>query len=136
MCNSFFGCNDRNFNHEFIQLFVNKFDCHRQITINDVQFSAVLSGDEEIPCIDTQAVGIADFAQSENSVEYTINATGIEDATAGHIHYGIEGENGQVIVTLFIFDTSHDQVPESGTISADNLTGPLEGIQVKSQGLI
>lgn len=39
-------------------------------------------------------------------------------------------ENGPVIVALFKFDTSQDQVYESWTISADNLTGPLEGMQV------
>ena len=68
---------------------------------SDTQYSAVLSGDEEVPLVDTQAVGIADFSPAENSVDYTINATGIEGTTAGHIHYGIEGENGPIIVTLF-----------------------------------
>ncbi|MDN5868753.1 MAG: CHRD domain-containing protein [Candidatus Nitrosocosmicus sp.] len=63
-------------------------------------------------------------------MEYTINATGIIGATAAHIHYGIEGENGSVIVTLFKFDTSPDKVSESGTISADNLPVPLEGMHV------
>ena len=53
----------------------------------DTQYSAVLSGDEEVPPVETQAVGIADFAPAENSVEYTINATEIEGTTAGHIHY-------------------------------------------------
>lgn len=41
---------------------------------------------------DTQLVGVANFVPSENSVEYTINAFGIELTTAGRIHCGIEGE--------------------------------------------
>ena len=75
-------------------------------------------------------VGIADFAPAENSVDYTINATEIEGTTAGHIHFGIEGENGPIIVTLFKYDTPQNQVSESGTITAGNLTGPLQGMQV------
>ena len=39
-------------------------------------------------------------------------------------------ENGPVIVTQFKFDSSQDQVSESGTISADILTGPMEGMQI------
>ena len=97
---------------------------------SDTQYSAVLSGDEEVPPVDTQAVGIADFSPAENSVGYTINATEIEGTTAGHIHYGIEGENGPIIVTLFKYDTPQNQVSESGTITAENLTGPLQGMQV------
>ena len=31
----------------------------------DTQYSAVLSGDEKVPPVDTQAVGIADFAPAE-----------------------------------------------------------------------
>ena len=50
---------------------------------------------------DTQIVGVANFLPSENSVEYTINASGIEVTTAGSIHCGIEGENRHVIVTPF-----------------------------------
>ncbi len=97
---------------------------------SETQYSAVLSGDDEVPPVDTQAVGIADFAPAENSVEYTINATEIEGTTAGHIHFGIEGENGPIIVTLFKYDAPQNEVSESGTITAENLTGPLQGMQV------
>ena len=54
---------------------------------------------------DTQIVGVANSVPSENSVEYTINTSGIELTTAGRIHCGIEGENRQVIVTPFKYDT-------------------------------
>ena len=53
---------------------------------SDTQHRVVLSGDEIVPPVDTQAVGIADFLQAENTAEYTTNATGIEGTTAGHIH--------------------------------------------------
>ena len=36
----------------------------------------------------------------------------IEDVTAGHIHYGVKGENGPVIVTLFKYGTPMNEVSE------------------------
>ena len=54
----------------------------------------------------------------------------IEDVTAGHIHYGVKGENGPVIVTLFKYETPMNEVSESGThyilkTLKDNLQGNL-----------
>ncbi|MGA9842862.1 MAG: CHRD domain-containing protein [Nitrososphaeraceae archaeon] len=45
--------------------------------------------------------------------------------TAGHIHYGVKGENGPVIVTLFKYETPMNEVSESGTITSENLEGLL-----------
>ena len=47
--------------------------------------------------------------------------------TAGHIHYGVKGKNGPVIVTLFKYETPMNEVSESGTITSENLKGPLAG---------
>ena len=47
--------------------------------------------------------------------------------TAGQIHYGVKGENGPVIVTLFKYETPMNEVSESGTITSENLKGPLAG---------
>lgn len=98
----------------------------------NVDYSTVLSGDQEVPPVNTSAAGIADFSPSDDgdSVEYTITADDIEAATAGHIHFGIEGQNGPVAVTLFEFDSPQDEVSESGTINSDDLVGPLEGMQI------
>lgn len=93
-------------------------------------YSTVLSGDQEVPPVDTQATGIADFTVGGDNVDYTINATDVEGVTAGHIHYGIEGENGPVVATLFDFDSPRSEVSESGTITADDLSGPLEGMKI------
>ncbi|TVP41118.1 exported protein of unknown function [Candidatus Nitrosocosmicus arcticus] len=95
---------------------------------SDTGYGTFLSVDEDVPTMYTHAVGIADFASSENSIEYIMKATGKEGSTAGHIHYGIEGEYGPVVVPLFKYDTPQNQISESGAISADNLTGPLEGV--------
>lgn len=99
---------------------------------SNVEYSTVLSGDQEVPPVNTQATGIADFSPSNDgdSMDYTITATDIEAVTAGHIHFGIEGQNGPVAVTLFEFDSTQNEVSESGTINADDLSGPLEGMQI------
>jgi hypothetical protein len=103
--------------------------------INDstnVEYSTVLSGDQEVPPVNTQATGIADFSPSNDgdSIDYTITATDIEEVTAGHIHFGIESQNGPVVATLFEFDSPQNEVSESGTINSDDLSGPLEGMQI------
>ncbi|CAN5806039.1 hypothetical protein BH23THE1_BH23THE1_18500 [soil metagenome] len=62
-------------------------------------------------------------------MEYTIDATGIEGATAGHIHCGIEGRTDQSLslyLSLILLRTKF----LSWKISADYLTGPVEGMQV------
>lgn len=101
-------------------------------SIGNVDYSTVLSGDQEVPPVNTSAAGIADFSPSDDgdSIDYTITADDIEAATAGHIHFGIEGQNGPVAVTLFEFDSPQDEVSESGTINAEDLSGPLEGMQI------
>jgi hypothetical protein len=66
----------------------------------------------------------------EDSISYTVNATDIQAVTAGHIHSGHLGENGPVVVTLFNYDSPQDGVSEGGTITADNLEGPMAGSQL------
>ena len=99
---------------------------------SNVEYSTVLSGDQEVPPVNTQATGIADFSPSDDGdgIDYTITATDIEAVTAGHIHFGIEGQNGPVAVTLFDFDSPQNEVSESGTIKTNDLSGPLEGMQI------
>jgi hypothetical protein len=86
-----------------------------------------LSGSEEVPPVQTEATGVAEFTPGENSVGYSINATNIEGVTAGHIHLGKQGENGPIVVTLFKYDSPMNQVSENGTFTADKLEGPLAG---------
>ncbi len=94
---------------------------------------ANLSGQEEVPPVDTQATGMAEFTPvmpSNETVDFNVNATGIQGVTAGHIHNGIQGENGEVVVTLFNFDTPQNEVSENGTIAASNLEGPMQGMVI------
>jgi hypothetical protein len=90
-----------------------------------------LTGDEEVPPVQTEAKGIAEISPSgADSIGYAVNATNIEGVTAGHVHFGKIGENGPVVVTLFKYDTPKDEVSESGMITADKLEGPMAGKQI------
>ena len=89
-----------------------------------------LTGSEEVPPVQTEATGVAEITPGVDSISYNINATNIEGVTAGHIHLGAKGENGPIVVTLFKYDTPMNEVSENGTITADNLEGPMAGKQI------
>lgn len=93
-------------------------------------FSANLTGQEEVPPVDTQATAEVIFvpiAPANETIEYYLNSTNISGVTQGHIHSGEKGVNGPVVVTLFNYNNTQDGVSENGTISSSNLEGPLQG---------
>jgi hypothetical protein len=96
----------------------------------DQKFTATLSGQEEVPPTNSQATGMAEFTVTGDSVEYTVNASGMQGVTAGHIHSGKQGENGPVVVTLFKNDTPTNEVSETGSVTPDKLEGPMAGKQL------
>lgn len=96
---------------------------------------ANLSGQEEVPPVQTQATGMADFIVMGDTVNYTVNASNIQGATAGHIHLGKPGENGPVVITLFNYDTPMDQVSETGSFTAADQEGPMTGQPYQELGM-
>jgi hypothetical protein len=95
------------------------------------KFVINLSGSEEVPPVQTEATGVAEFIpMGTDSIAYSVNATNIESATAGHIHLGAKDENGPIVVTLFKYDSPMNEVSENGTITADKLEGPMAGKQI------
>jgi hypothetical protein len=97
------------------------------------KFGFNLNGTEEVPPVQTNATGIANISAytiATDSLTYSINATNIKDVTAGHVHFGKQGENGPIVVTLFKYDPPRNEVLETGTITADKLEGPFKGKQV------
>lgn len=94
------------------------------------EFAANLTGQQEVPPVDTQATGEAILVQDmplNQTIHYFVNATGIQGANQGHIHSGAQGENGPIVVTLFKFDSPQNTVLQNGTIAATNLEGPMQG---------
>jgi CHRD domain len=97
------------------------------------KFGFNLTGSEEVPPVQTDATGLAEISPytiAGDSISYTVNVTNINDATAGHIHFGNPGENGPIVFTMFQYDPPRDEVLETGTITADKLEGPMSGKQV------
>jgi hypothetical protein len=111
-------------------------------------YSASLSGQSEIPSVNTQASGEATFdssaqaaalgsataaASSSNQMAYEINLQNIDEVTAAHIHTGNDDENGPIVVTLFDPETPTDEINGelvNGTLTSQNLEGPLDGRQI------
>ena len=63
-------------------------------------FTAVLSGAEEVPAVPTSATGTADLSVDGDQITYTVNVTDLVNAVVAHIHIEVPGENGPVRMNL------------------------------------
>lgn len=63
-------------------------------------FTATLTGANEVPAVTTTATGTATLSLSGNQITYTINATNLQNAVLGHIHLAAAGVNGPVRLNL------------------------------------
>jgi hypothetical protein len=94
-------------------------------------FSAMLSGGDEVPPVDTAVTGVASFTwNGEQAIKYDLNVTGMDKVTAAYIYNAPKGQNGDVVVTLFKADNPTGQISGSlanGTITPSNLEGKMQG---------
>jgi hypothetical protein len=90
-------------------------------------FVANLSGDNEVPARDTQAVGVATFKLRDDGAAllFKINVANLDNAVAAHIHCGVPGVNGPVGVTLFGGAPAGGVV--NGTLAEGTITAPDPG---------
>ena len=94
------------------------------------KFTAQLSGDQQVPPIQTSASGMAWFKPMQDNVGFEVNVTDIQGVTMAHIHSGKQGENGPPIVPLYKSDTPSGQmsgVLAKGNTTADTFQGPMAG---------
>lgn len=104
-------------------------------------FRTHLTGDEEVPAVETQAQGQAIFKLSADgeSLDYKLIVANIENVTMAHIHQGAAGTNGPPVVWLYPEDGPPPaEIPgrtqgvlAEGTITADDLVGPLAGASIQ-----
>jgi CHRD domain len=99
------------------------------------KFTVKLSGKNEVPPKITKASGTAEFTLSRDgkTITYKVDVKDIDKATMAHIHQGKIGQNGPVVVTLFNTSSStglRSGILTQGTITSNNLEGPLKGKQI------
>lgn len=56
---------------------------------------------DQIALVSTGATGTASFSLSGSTLDWDLTVADIDEATAAHIHLGMEGEAGPVLVPLF-----------------------------------
>ena len=82
-------------------------------------FTAILSGDEEVPEVTTDGTGTAEATLDDEETTLTLTGTYADlsgAAVAGHIHEAAYDENGPVVVPLTLIPDETD--PTSGTFNA------------------
>lgn len=99
-------------------------------------FTAHLSGDEEVPPVDTDATGQAIFHLSRDGteLEYKLIVANIVDVLQAHIHVAPAGQNGAVVAFLYPAAPPAQLIPGrtqgilmAGTVTADDLRAGLAG---------
>lgn len=104
---------------------------------HDRNFRAHLSGDNEVPPVETNAQGQATFKldRAGDELGYKLIVANIEDVFMAHIHTAPAGENGPVVAWLYpedgpppeAIDGRFDGVLAESTLTAEDLVGPLAG---------
>jgi hypothetical protein len=86
-----------------------------------MRFGAHLSGDGEVPPVDTNAQGqILVDVSGDMELSYKLIVANIDDVVAAHIHCAAQGENGPVGVTLY----SGDPTSQSGILAEETIMAP------------
>ena len=110
-------------------------------------FVTTLDGDSEIPdSVDTRASGQLTLQVSEDGekISFTLTVASLDNYLAGHLHVGADDEAGPVVAWLFpikpypfsdfiddpLLPGTSNGVLAKGVITADNLVGPLEGMDL------
>ncbi len=104
---------------------------------SDRRFETRLSGDEEVPPVQTEAKGKArfQFSKEANELTYTLIISNVKAVTAGCIQKGKKGENGSPVIDLF---TEPKKANVTGILLAEGkvepylLIGPLKGKSLDS----
>ena len=95
-------------------------------------YTAHLTGAEEVPAVDTDAVGqtVLQLNRDGTALRFRLIVANIDDVTQAHIHLGERGENGDVVAFLFGFvaeGVTTNGVLATGTITDADLVNPLAG---------
>ena len=89
-------------------------------------FRATLTGDQEVPPVETDAHGLALylFNLQETRMRFRVRVFKIEDVVAAHVHCAPPGVDGPVGITLF---SGGPVSIESGVLAEGTVTAPDPG---------
>jgi hypothetical protein len=98
-------------------------------------FTAQLTGDQQVPPVDTSASGTLTFviADDGSKVDYELSVTNLVDLTVARLHEGAVGEEGDTIITLYDGPRTgtFTGVIAEGSFTASDLEGPLKGKTIR-----
>lgn len=99
-------------------------------------FKAHLTGDQEVPPVETLATGQAIFRLSKDGSElyYKLIVANLDNVTMAHIHLAPAGDTGGVVVWLYpdgpppqLIEGTTNGILAEGVITGEDLVGSLEG---------
>ena len=99
-------------------------------------FVAGLTGNQEVPSVNSNATGSASFSPvSDSMIRYVVNVTGLTNVTQADLHVAKEGKNGPVVLTIFsskVPVTNVTGILSEGNITSANFHGPMMGKQLSN----
>ncbi|MDZ7607716.1 MAG: CHRD domain-containing protein [Cyclobacteriaceae bacterium] len=104
-----------------------------------LNFTAHLTGDQEVPPATTNATGQVKFQVSKDrqSVSFKLIVANLEDVRMAHIHIAPAGVNGPVVVWLYpeappmlLIPGTTNGILAQRSFNNSNLTGPLVGMEI------
>lgn len=101
-------------------------------TLGAATYVAELAGAEAVPPVETEATGtlLLSYDPDEDTMTFSLGVDSLSDPSVAAIFEGAAGEEGAAVVTLFggpAKEGSFTGTLAEGTITADDLTGSLEG---------
>ncbi|MGA7370011.1 MAG: CHRD domain-containing protein [Nitrososphaeraceae archaeon] len=96
-------------------------------------FTAELSGENELPPVNTDANGTITIQGSNQSLNYQLALNGISNVTGAHIHFGNDAENGKIVITLLKPSSPSGLEVETlgGNFTDADVQGPLAGLPLE-----
>jgi hypothetical protein len=94
------------------------------------KFRAKLDADNEVPPVDSEAKGVANFKLKDDAINSKINVTGIADVSGAQIFFGKIGQNEDPIVDLLGTGEKterSDGVAIEGNFTASDFEGSMKG---------
>ena len=99
-------------------------------------FVAGLTGNQEVPSVNTNATGSASFSPvSDSMIRYVVNVTGLSNVTEADVHVAKEGKNGPIVLTLFsskVPVANTTGILSQGNVTSANFQGPMMGKQLSN----